>query len=102
AAINRNRVFVAGSSAPGSNPTARDLRVRAYDVSSGDVDWELSLTDLNPSQFELAAGRLFVAGTSSSSSLPYLAALSANAGAALWEDAPPHAGSFNDIAVKGS
>ena len=34
--------------------------------------------------------------------MTYLAAFSAKTGAALWEDAAPLSGSFNDIAVKGS
>jgi len=103
AAVNRNRLFVAGSAAPAANPAASDMFVRAYEVQSGDVEWEVSRTNVSPVELELSSGRLFVAGASSGgASATYLAALSAKTGAALWEDTAPLPGFFNDIAVKGS
>jgi hypothetical protein len=99
AAINRNRVFVAGSSSPTSNSSAHDLILRAYDVGSGGVDWEITRAGVNATQLELDAGRLFVAGSNGSAT--YLAALAAKTGASLWEDGAPLSGSFNDIAATG-
>ena len=62
-AANRNRVFVAGTTSPSSNPSLRDLFVRAYDAGSGQLLWEISHQSVTPTKIALASGRLLVAGS---------------------------------------
>lgn len=99
-AANRDQVFVAGTVSPGGDPSSRDLFVRAYDASSGDVNWEIGHPGIIPATMKLASGRLLVAGAAGSST--YLAAFSAKTGASLWDDMVPTSGGILDIAVAGS
>jgi outer membrane protein assembly factor BamB len=73
--------------------------VRAYDVASGDVEWDFSRPNVSPVELELDSGRLFVAGAIGRST--YLAAFAARTGASLWEDTAPLSGTLRDIAVRG-
>jgi hypothetical protein len=99
-AANRDTVFVAGTVAPGDDLSSRDLFVRAYDASSGDLNWEIGDPGIVPTTMKLASGRLLVAGAAGSST--YLAAFSAKTGASVWADTVPTSGSILDIAVAGS
>jgi PQQ-like domain len=99
-AANRDQVFVAGTVSPGGDPSIRDLFVRAYDASSGDVNWEVGHPGIIPATMKLASGRLLVAGAAGSST--YLAAFSAKTGVSLWDDMVPTSGGILDIAVAGS
>ncbi len=99
-AANRNRVFVAGTVSPASDPTLRDLFVRAYDATSGNLVWEIGRQTVIPTKLLLASGRLLVAGSSAAST--YLAAFSASTGALIWQDTVPANGIVADIAVGGS
>ncbi len=98
-AADRNRVFLAGTTSPADNPSVRDLFVRAYDASSGDVDWQIGRQSVIPTKLILASGRLLVAGAAANGT--YLAAFSAASGVRLWQDTAPTAGTLVDIAVKG-
>ena len=95
---NRNRVFVAGTTSPSSNPSLRDLVVRAYDAASGQLLW-ISRQSVTPTKIALASGRLLVAGSAGLST--YLAVFSTT-GPLLWEDMAPTTGFVADIAVSGS
>jgi len=99
-AANRNRVFVAGSISPGSNPSLPDLFVRAYDARSGDVVWEVTRQSVTATKLVLAPQRVLIAGSSAAST--YLAAFSAATGALIWQDTVPTNGIVADIAVGGS
>ena len=99
-AANRHQIFVAGTVSPGGDPFRRDLFVRAYDASTGDLNWEISRPGISPATMTLASGRLLVAGAAGSST--FLAAFSAKTGASLWDDMVPTSGVILDIAVAGS
>ena len=99
-AANRNRVFIAGRTAPAGALSTHDLFLRAYDADTGALVWETSRPLVTTQKLTLTSGRLVVAGGTSSSS--YLAAFSAKSGRLLWEDAAPITGMFTDVAVKGS
>jgi len=99
-AANREQVFIAGTVSGGGGSPSGDLFVRAYDASSGDLNWEIGRPGIVPATMKLASGRLLVAGAAGSST--YLAAFSANTGASLWDDMVPTAGGILDIAVAGS
>ena len=96
---NRNRVFIAGTTSPSSNPSLRDLFVRAYDAGSGQLLWEISRQSVTPTKIALASGRLLVAGSAGLST--YLAVFSTT-GPLLWEDMAPTTGFVADVAVSGS
>jgi outer membrane protein assembly factor BamB len=99
-AANRDQVFVAGTVSPVGDASSGDLFVRAYDASSGDLNWEISQPGIVPATMQLASGRLLVAGAAGS--FTYLAAFSARTGASLWDDMLPTPGGILDIAVAGS
>jgi hypothetical protein len=98
-AANREQVFVAGTVSPAGDSSSSDLFVRAYDASSGDLNWEIDRPAIVPATMKLASGRLLVAGAAGSST--YLAAFS-KTGASLWDDMVPTSGGILDIAVAGS
>jgi PQQ-like domain len=103
-AINRNRLFLAGTTAPTSVvAVARSLIVRAYDLSSGDVEWEITRPNVSPTEILLAGGHVHVAGysTLSGANRTYLGAFSAKSGAPVWENPAPLSGLFTDIAIEG-
>ena len=102
AAINRNQVFVGAAASPAGAASPDDLILRAYDVLSGEINWEVTRPGVRPFDLELAAGHLIVAGAYSNPSTTFLAAFTPRKGAPLWEDTAPVAGSFTDIAVKGT
>ena len=81
-AITRNRVFVAGSTIIQTN--ARDLLVRAYDITSGALVWETTRPSTSPTAIKASGGRMLFAGSSSNGS--YVGVLDAKSGALLWED----------------
>jgi outer membrane protein assembly factor BamB len=103
-AINRNRLFVAAATAPTSVPLARALIMRAYDLSSGAVQWEITRPDMTPTQMLLTGGRVYVGGYSmlSGANTTYLGAFSAKNGAPVWENSAPLFGLFTDIAIDGA
>jgi outer membrane protein assembly factor BamB len=84
---------------PAGDSSSSDLFVRAYDASSGDLNWEIDRPGIVPATMKLASGRLLVAGAAGSST--YLAAFS-KTGASLWDDMVPTSGGILDIAVAGS
>jgi hypothetical protein len=95
AAVHGKRVFVAGTT---TTATGRNLLVRAYDISSGDLDWELVRVATTPVQLSADQGHVFLAGLSDTH--PYLAIYEPRSGSVLWEDEPPVNGIFRDVAVK--
>src|SRR5262245_24260661 len=98
-AANREQVFVAGTVSPAGDSSSSDLFVRAYDASSGDLNWEIQRPGVVPTTMKLASGRLLVAGAAGGST--YLAAFS-KTGASLWDDMVPTSGGIVDVAVAGS
>jgi outer membrane protein assembly factor BamB len=94
-AIDRNRVFVAGTT---GTPSGQDLLLRAYDASSGKLTWEFAHEAAFPTALKAISGRVFLTG--SASSQPYIAAFEGKSGLLLWDDAPSISGAFNEIAVK--
>ena len=99
-AANREQVFIAGTVSSGGGSPGGDLFVRAYDASSGDLNWEIDRPGIVPATMKLASGRLLVAGAAGSST--YLAAFAVKTGASLWDDMVPTSGSILDIAVASS
>jgi len=99
--LNRNRVFVAGTTFP--SPSSRDLLLRAYDISTGHLEWEVARPSVSPVEVKFGAGHLFVAGSEATNASPYLAAFDAKTGALVWDDTVPASGSglFSDVRVKG-
>jgi len=97
-AITRNRVFVAGTTSLLS--AGQDLLVRAYHASSGELVWETTRPFTSPTAIKASAGRVFLAGSSSSRS--YVGAFDAKSGALLWEDDVTEPGIVRDIAVHGN
>jgi len=98
-AANRNRVFIAGTISA-TTSSLRDLFVRAYDASSGDVVWEVTQQSVTPTKLLLASGRLIVAGSAALNT--FLATFSAATGALIWQDTVPTSGFVADVAVSGS
>ena len=97
-AIDRNRVFVAGTIRQDSGPAA--LLVRAYHAASGALVWETMRLATTPAQIEASAGRVFVAGTSTPSpARSYVGAFDAQTGALLWEEEETDVSGFADIAA---
>ena len=95
-AVGPQRVFVAATTAA---PSGRDLLVRAYNASSGLLNWEIGRPATSPAALKVVAGRLFLAGSSANQT--YVGAFEARSGAVLWEDKTPMPGLFRDIQVKG-
>ena len=95
-AVGPQRVFVAATT---QTPSGRDLLIRAYDASSGLLNWEIVRPATSPVALKVTGGRLFLAGSSSNQT--YLAAFEVRSGAVLWEDRTPVPGLFRDVQVKG-
>ena len=96
-AADRQQIFVAGTVY--SRGDVRDLFLRAYDASTGDLTWEIGRAGVEPATLHIASGRLLVAGAAGSTT--YLAAFSAKTGASLWDDMVPTSGRIVDMAVAG-
>ena len=95
-AVGPQRVFVAATT---QTPSGRDLLVRAYNAASGLLNWEIVRAATSPVALKVAAGRLFLAGSSSNQT--YLGAFDVRSGGVLWEDQTPTPGLFRDVQVKG-
>jgi hypothetical protein len=104
-AVSDGHAFVAGAGPFQGSPSSNaNIRVRAYDLASGNLLWEnvwdASGVLLDDDVADLAArsGRTFVAGsggTNSSSTAFVVRAYESDSGAVLWED---HCGTFSSYA----
>jgi outer membrane protein assembly factor BamB len=99
AEIQGNRVFVAGTIDHGFRH--RDLLLRAYNVSSGHLKWEIQRASTSGFKLSSAPGHLLLAGltSTSTSTHPYIAAYDPASGALLWQDEAPVEGFFRSVEV---
>ena len=98
--VHQQRVFVAGTTSSVSQPSNRDLLLRAYDIRSGEVEWQVTRPSVSPTGLAVASGRVFLVGNSANQ--PYVAAFRVKNGEFLWEDRAPGSGTYADLAFRAS
>jgi hypothetical protein len=94
--IDGNQVFVAGTS--NAIGATRTMIIRAYNAATGALQWEVQRADISPVAITAKSGRVFVAGSTSSSNT-FIASLRQSNGSLVWEDDSIR-GFFNDVQIQ--
>lgn len=93
-ALTDTQVIVGGMTSIG---TTRTLILRAYDVATGALLWDVRETDFSPTALTVRGGRVFVGG--SSATLAATRAYKATTGKLLWQD-QGSSGTVRDMQVR--
>jgi hypothetical protein len=92
--LTDTQVIVGGMTSIG---TTRTLILRAYDVATGALSWDVRETDFSPTALTIRGGRVFVGG--SSATLATTRAYKATTGKLLWQD-QGSSGTVRDMQVR--
>lgn len=96
--------IVVAASREDSITGARDLRLRAVDVRTGAIDWDITRVDVSAyvGALQVIAGRVVIAGwTHQQDSRPYVAVFRLKTGEFLWGDMAPDQGQYMAVTARG-